>query len=207
MTLNTFHFAGVSSQNITLGVPRIQEIINVSKNIKGPSMTIYLDENLRFSEEEVNKMIQTLEFTTVGHFARTSEIYYDPISNNTVVKEDYDLVFMEDDNNQISPWVLRLSIDLILLKRKGITLKEIVKRIEYYFPNQIQIIESLETKDPIIIRIRLLKKSPYDYFDIKKIEQFILNEMPIKGFCKKVSHRQQQLKKFTEHGIQTDGPQ
>lgn len=48
MTLNTFHFAGVSSQNITLGVPRIQEIINVSKNIKGPSMTIYLKEHIRY---------------------------------------------------------------------------------------------------------------------------------------------------------------
>lgn len=45
MTLNTFHFAGVSSQNITLGVPRIQELINVAKNIKGAYMTIYLDKN------------------------------------------------------------------------------------------------------------------------------------------------------------------
>ena len=29
MTLNTFHYAGVSSKNITLGVPRLKEIINV----------------------------------------------------------------------------------------------------------------------------------------------------------------------------------
>jgi len=42
MTLNTFHFAGVSSKNVTLGVPRLKEIINVAKNIKTPSMKIYL---------------------------------------------------------------------------------------------------------------------------------------------------------------------
>lgn len=38
MTLNTFHFAGVSSKNVTLGVPRLKEIINVSKNLKTPNM-------------------------------------------------------------------------------------------------------------------------------------------------------------------------
>ncbi len=31
MTLKTFHFAGVASMNITLGVPRIKEIINATK--------------------------------------------------------------------------------------------------------------------------------------------------------------------------------
>ncbi len=34
MTLNTFHFAGVSAKNVTLGVPRLTEIINIAKNIK-----------------------------------------------------------------------------------------------------------------------------------------------------------------------------
>jgi len=42
MTLNTFLFAGVSTKNVTLGVPRLKEIINVAKNIKTPSMKIYL---------------------------------------------------------------------------------------------------------------------------------------------------------------------
>ena len=42
MTLNTFHNAGNSAKNVTLGVPRLKEIINVAKNIKTPSMKIYL---------------------------------------------------------------------------------------------------------------------------------------------------------------------
>ena len=45
MTLNTFHFAGVASKtNVTLGVPRIEEILSLSTNIKQPSDTIYLKE-------------------------------------------------------------------------------------------------------------------------------------------------------------------
>lgn len=40
---DTFHFAGVASMNITLGVPRIKEIINASKKISSPIITAPLD--------------------------------------------------------------------------------------------------------------------------------------------------------------------
>ena len=39
MTLKTFHFAGVASMNVTLGVPRIKEIINATKCISTPIIT------------------------------------------------------------------------------------------------------------------------------------------------------------------------
>ena len=42
MTLNTFHSAGVASANVTLGVPRLKEVINVAKTIKTPSIRIFL---------------------------------------------------------------------------------------------------------------------------------------------------------------------
>jgi len=53
MTLNTFHFAGVSSKNVTLGVPRLKEIINCAKNIKTPFMSIYLKDQYKKSEKAV----------------------------------------------------------------------------------------------------------------------------------------------------------
>lgn len=33
MTLNTFHLAGVAAKNVTLGVPRLDELINVAKKV------------------------------------------------------------------------------------------------------------------------------------------------------------------------------
>ena len=42
MTLKTFHFAGVASMNVTLGVPRIKEIINASKVISTPIINAVL---------------------------------------------------------------------------------------------------------------------------------------------------------------------
>ena len=43
MTLKTFHFAGVASMNVTLGVPRIKEIINATKDISTPIISAKLD--------------------------------------------------------------------------------------------------------------------------------------------------------------------
>ena len=42
MTLNTFHFAGVSAKSNVRGVPRLKELLHISKSIKSPSTTIYL---------------------------------------------------------------------------------------------------------------------------------------------------------------------
>ena len=42
MTLKTFHFAGVSAMNITLGVPRIKEIFNQIQKIKAPIISVNL---------------------------------------------------------------------------------------------------------------------------------------------------------------------
>ncbi|KAK2196493.1 bifunctional RNA polymerase [Babesia duncani] len=42
MTLKTFHFAGVASMNVTLGVPRIKEIINAASVIQTPIIEVPL---------------------------------------------------------------------------------------------------------------------------------------------------------------------
>jgi DNA-directed RNA polymerase beta' subunit len=42
MTLNTFHLAGHSAKNVTLGIPRLREIVmTASANISTPTMTLY----------------------------------------------------------------------------------------------------------------------------------------------------------------------
>jgi DNA-directed RNA polymerase II subunit RPB1 len=53
MTLNTFHHAGVSAKNVTLGVPRLKEIINVSKKPKTPSLIVFLNGKRERERERV----------------------------------------------------------------------------------------------------------------------------------------------------------
>jgi DNA-directed RNA polymerase subunit A" len=42
MTLNTFHFAGVAEMNVTMGLPRIIEILDGRENLSTPMMEVYL---------------------------------------------------------------------------------------------------------------------------------------------------------------------
>jgi DNA-directed RNA polymerase III subunit RPC1 len=64
MTLKTFHFAGVASMNITLGVPRIKEIINASKVISTPIITAILAKD---TDEKFARIVKgRIEKTTLG---------------------------------------------------------------------------------------------------------------------------------------------
>lgn len=65
MTLNTFHFAGVSSKNVTLGVPRLKEIINISKKPKAPSLTVFLVGASARDAEKAKNVLCRLEHTTL----------------------------------------------------------------------------------------------------------------------------------------------
>ncbi|KAA8544667.1 hypothetical protein F0562_019486 [Nyssa sinensis] len=72
MTLKTFHFAGVASMNVTLGVPRIKEIINGAKKISTPIITATLE-----CDDNVNtaRMVKgRVEKTLLGQVAKSVKI-------------------------------------------------------------------------------------------------------------------------------------
>lgn len=64
MTLKTFHFAGVASMNITLGVPRIKEIINAAKTISTPIIKAQLANP--YDEESARVVKGCIERTLLG---------------------------------------------------------------------------------------------------------------------------------------------
>eukprot|EP00817_Percolomonadidae_sp_ATCC50343_P006629 CAMPEP_0117424698 /NCGR_PEP_ID=MMETSP0758-20121206/5075_1 /TAXON_ID=63605 /ORGANISM="Percolomonas cosmopolitus, Strain AE-1 (ATCC 50343)" /LENGTH=1147 /DNA_ID=CAMNT_0005208653 /DNA_START=283 /DNA_END=3722 /DNA_ORIENTATION=+ len=77
MTLKTFHFAGVASMNITLGVPRIVELINASKDIKTPIITSQLENPSSQTAALITR--GRIEKMTLGEVASIYEIYDDTI--------------------------------------------------------------------------------------------------------------------------------
>jgi len=70
MTLNTFHYAGVAEINVTLGLPRIIEIVDARKNPSTPIMTVYLDEKHRYDREKALEVARRIEGTTLENLAR-----------------------------------------------------------------------------------------------------------------------------------------
>lgn len=71
MTLKTFHFAGVASMNVTLGVPRIKEIINAAKEISTPIITAELANPT--SEHAARIVKGRVERTVLGDIASCFE--------------------------------------------------------------------------------------------------------------------------------------
>ena len=60
MTLNTFHMAGKADVNITLGIPRLRELIQTApKSVKTPSMTIPFHKHI--TEEQADEFCKKLK--------------------------------------------------------------------------------------------------------------------------------------------------
>ena len=53
MTLRTFHFAGVKERDVTLGLPRLIELVDARKQPATPSMDVFLNDETRKSNEKV----------------------------------------------------------------------------------------------------------------------------------------------------------
>ncbi|CAK9300704.1 unnamed protein product [Gordionus sp. m RMFG-2023] len=91
MTLKTFHFAGVASMNITLGVPRIKEIINAAKTISTPIVTALLDGPS--NDPNFARVVKgRVETTTLGQVTEFIEEVYTPISCFILVKLSLDRI-------------------------------------------------------------------------------------------------------------------
>lgn len=66
MTLNTFHLAGHSAKNVTLGIPRLREILmTASSHISTPAMTLVLNEEL--GEEDGEKFAKAISILPLSH--------------------------------------------------------------------------------------------------------------------------------------------
>jgi len=105
MTLRTFHYAGVRELNVSLGLPRLIEIVDARKVPSTPMMTIYLEEGYKEDREKALEVARRLEYTKV---------------ENVVASTDIDIGSMS----------ITLRLDKDMLLDKGIMKPEIVKVVE-----------------------------------------------------------------------------
>jgi DNA-directed RNA polymerase subunit A" len=65
MTMRTFHYAGVAEINVTLGLPRLIEIVDARNTPSTPMMEIHLKPEVRHDHEAVTKTASEIEITTL----------------------------------------------------------------------------------------------------------------------------------------------
>ncbi|MAF36086.1 DNA-directed RNA polymerase subunit A'' [archaeon] len=63
MTLNVFHFAGVSEMSVTAGLPRLIEIFDATKAPKTPQIEVYLEAKYKKNPNAIKKIAVSLKET------------------------------------------------------------------------------------------------------------------------------------------------
>ena len=194
LTLNTFHSAGVSSASQTVrGVPRIKELLSVSKNIKGPSTKVYINEGINKDRERCKAILNSLETTYIKDIISSSTIYYDPSDSTTTIGEDIEFIkiykeFEEQDDNcdKESPWLLRFEFNEKKMFDLGVTMHDIHQKVYEYYENQINCYYSDDNANKLVFRIRINEndskvKSSDMITELKALEQNIIDNIIIKG--------------------------
>eukprot|EP01038_Epipyxis_sp_PR26KG_P008142 gene8142-11021_t len=172
MTLNTFHNSGISAKNVTLGVPRLNEILNVGKNIKTPSLIINL--KTRDDQSFALDVITKIEYVKLGDITLRTEIHYDPDPRDTVIEDDKELVasaadFLNvdiDDANpdDMSPWVLRIVLDDKFIQSRIVqdpmfSIADIAHKITEFFGNEVHVLYSDNNSTTgFVLRIRIISQ-------------------------------------------------
>ena len=209
---DTFHGAGTASKsNVTRGVPRIEELLRLTKNPKNPSLTIHLKPLDELDQEKATKFANMIEHTKLGDVVKSMQICFDPNDNSSLIIEDRVLLeryyefenLIEDclenvDTNrpQKSKWIIRMEINKEILLDKNITMDDIHFAIKHsYYGNEINCIYTDYNMDKLIFRIRMNasifnKKrtkslEPLDQSDdiylLKNFQDTLLNNIILRG--------------------------
>ncbi|WOF15809.1 DNA-directed RNA polymerase subunit A'' [Methanoplanus sp. FWC-SCC4] len=68
MTMRTFHYAGVAEINVTLGLPRLIEIMDARKSPSTPTMTIYLEGDYKINRDMAREVSWQIEAAPLHEF-------------------------------------------------------------------------------------------------------------------------------------------
>jgi len=171
LTLNTFHLSGVASKsNVTRGVPRIEEILRLTKNPKHPSVTVHMKALDEHSQDKASQYANMLEHTKLVDVVKHVQICFDPTEHSSIIENDQLLMEQysefekmidecagDDSGNGIikSKWIIRMEFDAETLLEKNITMDDIHFAINNSHGNDISCAYSDYNSSNLIFRIRL----------------------------------------------------
>ena len=192
LVLNTFHLAGVSSaaKVITAAMPRLNEIMRMSNNMKAKVMEIYLKEEYNTNKYTINKICNNFVHTQLKDIILYTEIIHD-IETETDDKEEnefiniyneFDKLFdLEDTDSCKSNWILNIVFDKYNINNNNInlaTIQEIIRQKGN--TNQIKCVFNDDNASKIILRVNLYNVNENALEIIQEIEEDI-GEMVLKG--------------------------
>lgn len=175
LTLNTFHNAGNSAKNVTLGVPRLKEIINVSKNIKSPGMILPL-KNEYNTKEYAEKIASEMEFTKFLDVVKSFKVIS---SNNMNQHSQIYFDFLNEYNDEYCEYKIEFELSSENLIKKNLSVLDVSIKIMETYENDILVCHNNENCDKILIDIYIVKKEEMENINIERY---------IRVFAHKIQH-------------------
>ncbi len=87
MTMRTFHYAGVAELNVTLGLPRLIEIVDARQKISTPTMDIYFEPEYKDDEDFVRTLANRIGKSTLNDILSYFKLDYAGMAVNAVIDE------------------------------------------------------------------------------------------------------------------------
>lgn len=100
---------GSGSLVITEGVPRLREIINISKNLKNKNMLIYLNETHSANKDDARKIQSRFSYTQLKDILLKTEILYDNKYGMTEKKRIMNLLRVIKSLQNYLTWIILTS--------------------------------------------------------------------------------------------------
>lgn len=193
---DTFHSSGISSASKAVrGVPRIKELLSVTKNIKTPNMTIAIKPEFSQDKKKCTDIMNSIQTIFFKDIVKSTKIFYDPNDYDTTVEDDK--LFMASykefvnqglmEASKLSPWLLRMEFDREKMYDYNITMMDINYILNDFYDGNVKAMFSDDNANKLICRIKLEEddNEERDFItELKALEKSILENLVVKGIKK-----------------------
>ena len=209
-TLNTFHYSGVSAKSqTTTGVPRLKELLAISKNPKTPALAIFLKKPYSSNLDMSKKVSNKITICNMEDILSEIELFYEIREKDGSIvlqhEEDRDILDAfatyqtEEEHEECvgkSRWVIRMIYNKLKMNQKNINMYEIYQHLKDQSMLDEEVVECIyadDNADNLVFRIHVyISDSPEGKDDNAQVNNNLY--LNIRKLYKKIG-------KFTIKGI------
>ena len=200
-------FSGVAAKsNITAGVPRLRELIDVSKKQKNPYLVINIKD--AGSKQQAESIKNQLRNTKLYEFVDKVQVYYDPDIKKSNIEEDrkfigdyFKYTIGLKQPGTLSHWVIRFELNRTKMVYNQMRMNIIRRRLNS-FP-EFFVITTDDNAPTLVLRVYLVvanlpDKNPRNVDQVLKQKDRLMNDLVLRGInnLTSVQVREHKIKEF-----------
>lgn len=201
-TLNTFHYSGVSAKSqTTTGVPRLKELLTISKNLKTPSLNVFLKEPFADNMKLAKKVSNNITLCSVQDILSEIQLFYEIRDEDGNIQlyheEDREILeayehYQTPEQKQVcadkSRWVIRIILNKSKMNQRNINMFDIYQKISSDLEtvsDMSECVYSDDNADNLLFRIQIYtEKNEPDLTDNERVNNNLY--LKVKKFYKNV---------------------